>query len=189
MDKDRIIKRTQLKRSMLSILGKENDEDDDDESKKNETYDKTSLRDRHLKDYDEEIFDDQDFYNQLVRELIDRRSANVADPIELARKSIELNQLRLKNKKKVDTKASKGRKIRYNVHKPLVNFMAPIYRSQMPEETRYIGEIESFFLNFSLIKLFYVLIFIETSFSNHCLEINQKYPRPAQMDIHQIMLI
>lgn len=138
MDKDRIIRRTQLKRSMLSILGKE-DVDDESERKKteNDENDKSALRDRHLKDYDEEIFDDQDFYNQLVRELIDRRSANVVDPVELARKSIELNQLRAKNKKKVDTKASKGRKIRYNVHKPLVNFMAPIYRNQMPEETRF----------------------------------------------------
>lgn len=141
MDKDRIIKRTQLKRSMLSILGKEDNENENDESKKNEIEDKTSLRDRHLKDYDEEIFDDQDFYNQLVRELIDRRSSNVADPIELARKSIELNQLRAKNKKKVDTKASKGRKIRYNVHKSMVNFMAPIFRSQMPEETRLVVRV------------------------------------------------
>ena len=134
MDKDRIIRRTQLKRTMLNIVGKEEIEEDENKTDMN---DKTSLRDRHLKDYDEEIFDDQDFYNQLVRELLDRRSANLADPIELARKSIELNRLRAKSKKKVDTKASKGRKIRFNVHKPLVNFMAPIYRTQMPEETRY----------------------------------------------------
>lgn len=134
MDKERIIKRTQLKRTMLSIVGKEEDEND----VKAEDEDKTKLmRDRHLKDYDAEIFDDQDFYNQLVRELIDRRAANVADPIELARKSIEMNRLRAKtSKKKVDTKASKGRKIRYNVHKPMVNFMAPIHRNKMSDETR-----------------------------------------------------
>ena len=133
MDKERIIKRTQLKRTMLNIVGKE-----EEEKQEEEDDDKTKLlRDRHLKDYDAEIFDDQDFYNQLVRELIDRRAANVADPIELARKSIEMNRLRAKtSKKKVDTKASKGRKIRYNVHKPLVNFMAPIYRAKMSVETR-----------------------------------------------------
>lgn len=89
-----------------------------------------------MKDYDEEIFDDQDFYNQLMRELIDRQTSNVLDPVELARKSIELQNLRNKTKKKVDTKASKGRKIRYNVHKQLVNFMAPIYRTKMSEEAR-----------------------------------------------------
>lgn len=133
MDKDRIIKRTQLKRSMLNVIGKEEKVVKIDA----ETPDASSLfRDRHLKDYDEEIFDDQDFYNQLLRELIDRRTNNIADPVELARKSIELQKLKSKNKKKVDTKASKGRKIRFNVHKPLVNFMAPIYRNKMSEEAR-----------------------------------------------------
>jgi protein AATF/BFR2 len=94
------------------------------------------LNNRHVSDYDPEIFDDQDFYNQLMRELIDRKTSNVVDPVELSRKSIELQKLRSKNKKVVDTKASKGRKIKFNVHKPMVNFMAPIYRNQMPEEGR-----------------------------------------------------
>ncbi len=97
-----------------------------------------SLKERHLKDYDEEIFDDQDFYNQLLRELIERRTDSVSDPVELSRRAIELQKLRSQNKKKVDTKASKGRKIRFDVHKPMVNFMAPIYRVTMPEEARYV---------------------------------------------------
>jgi protein AATF/BFR2 len=33
---------------------------------------------------------------------------------------------RAKKKKNVDTKASKGRKIRYHVHEKLMNFMAPV---------------------------------------------------------------
>jgi len=89
-----------------------------------------------VSDYDQEIFDDQDFYNQLMRELIDRKTSNIVDPAELSRKSIELQKLRSKSKKVVDTKASKGRKIKFNIHKQMVNFMAPIYRNQLPEEGR-----------------------------------------------------
>jgi protein AATF/BFR2 len=130
LDKDRIIRRTQLKRSLFKICGKTAED-----STKNEENLET-LRDRHLKDYDEEIFDDQDFYNQLLRELIDRKTNAISDPIELSRRAIELQKLRTQSKKKVDTKASKGRKIRFHVHKPMVNFMAPMYRVSMPEEAR-----------------------------------------------------
>jgi protein AATF/BFR2 len=126
-DRERIIKRTQLKRTQLKICGKE-------ESQTPASYEEQ--RDRHLKDYDVEIFDDQDFYNQLLRELIDRKSSSITDPVELARKSIELQKLKSKNKKQVDTKASKGRKIRFDVHKPMINFMAPIYKCTVPEQTR-----------------------------------------------------
>ena len=132
MDKERLIKRTQLKRSVFEICGKTDTEND--EGKKS----LEDMKDRHLKDYDEEIFDDQDFYNQLMRELIDRQTSNVLDPVELSRKSIELQNLRNKNKKKVDTKASKGRKIKFDVHKPMVNFMAPIFKCQMSDDARYI---------------------------------------------------
>ena len=39
---------------------------------------------------------------------------------------MELHKLKVKTKKHVDTKASKGRKVRYNVHEKLVNFMVPV---------------------------------------------------------------
>ena len=59
-DKARLIKRTQLKRSAgCPILGQ---------------ADKDS-------DYNEEIFDDDDFYHQLLRELIERKTSGVTDPI------------------------------------------------------------------------------------------------------------
>lgn len=123
------MKRTQLKRGQYKICGKI-------ESNKEEEAVLIGSKDRHLKDYDVEIFDDQDFYNQLLRELIDRKTNNVSDPIELSRRAIELQKLRTKNKKKVDTKASKGRKIKFDIHKPLVNFMAPIFRTTMSQEAR-----------------------------------------------------
>jgi protein AATF/BFR2 len=129
VDRERLIKRTQLKRSLFNICGKSNAYEGAENVE--------DVNDRHLKDYDEEIFDDTDFYNQLLREVIDRKSSNISDPVELSRRAIELQKLRSK-KKNVDTKASKGRKIKFEVHKPLVNFMAPIHRNKMPEEARYI---------------------------------------------------
>jgi protein AATF/BFR2 len=122
-----------LKRSLFKICGK-NEEEEKKEEDRGMQFD--SLKDRHLKDYDAELFDDQDFYNQLLRELIERKTNSVSDPIELSRRAIELQKLRAQNKRKVDTKASKGRKIRFDVHKPMVNFMAPMYRVTMPEEAR-----------------------------------------------------
>lgn len=39
-------------------------------------------------------------------------------------------------KKQVDTKASKGRKVRYDIHQKLVNFMAPVDLSVTSNTTR-----------------------------------------------------
>lgn len=83
-----------------------------------------------------EIFDDSDFYHQLLRELIEYKS-NVGDnQSEIAQKFIELQKVRSKMKKKVETRASKGRKIRYNVHNKLVSFMPPKDSSEWTDEAR-----------------------------------------------------
>ncbi|CAF0774507.1 unnamed protein product [Didymodactylos carnosus] len=84
----------------------------------------------------DEIFDDGDFYHQLLREFIERKTASITDPLQISRHWAQLRKLRSKSKKKVDTKASKGRKIRYNVHKKLVNFMAPTDRSTFTEDAK-----------------------------------------------------
>lgn len=72
---------------------------------------------------DAECFDDSDFYHTLLRELIANKTAVTDDPHEMGRQWVELQRLRSKQKKKVDTKASKGRKIRYDVHETIVDFM------------------------------------------------------------------
>ena len=75
------------------------------------------------------IFNDDDFYQQLLREIIDKKMGNVdkTDPEAMGRQWAELQKLKIKTKKKaVDTKASKGRKIRYEVHSKLLGFMAPV---------------------------------------------------------------
>ncbi|CAG8445946.1 21917_t:CDS:10 [Dentiscutata erythropus] len=110
-DRERLIKRTQLKRNADKILGKAKSDA--------KTYDE------HLSNYDTEIFDDTDFYQQLLRELVESRMIDTDDPVALGLRWATLKQTKQK-KKNVDTKASKGRRLRYQVHEKLQNFMVPI---------------------------------------------------------------
>jgi len=75
---------------------------------------------------DKNYFDDSDFYHHLLRELIEKKTAASSDSAEVGRQWLQIQKLRAKLKKKVDTRASKGRKVRYDIHTKLVNFMAPI---------------------------------------------------------------
>ncbi|KIY52876.1 TRAUB-domain-containing protein, partial [Fistulina hepatica ATCC 64428] len=70
----------------------------------------------------DEIFDDTDFYQQLLRAVIDARGSGDAEGDQDWR----IAQKQRKTKKKVDTKASKGRKVRYQVHEKIQNFMVPV---------------------------------------------------------------
>jgi len=71
-------------------------------------------------DMDVEMFDDTDFYQRLLRDIIDARGNGVGgmDDWTVTQKQ--------KKAKKVDTKASKGRKLRYEVHEKLQNFMVSV---------------------------------------------------------------
>lgn len=72
-------------------------------------------------------FDDSIFYQSLLRDLITSRSAtsSVANNLSGALLPHKLHPSgNRENKKIIDTKASKGRKIRYTVHEKLQNFMA-----------------------------------------------------------------
>ncbi|KAI4488671.1 hypothetical protein M0802_011379 [Mischocyttarus mexicanus] len=97
-DKAKLLKMTQLKRSEYNVIGKSVTASNDDN--------------KPIEEYDPEIYDDDDFYSQLLKDLIE-------DKMERERRKI-------KKERKVDTKASKGRRVRYNVHNKLVNYMAPI---------------------------------------------------------------
>lgn len=70
-----------------------------------------------------EIFDDADFYHQLLRDVIDSRGASHVEGKEWVRRQ---QSLKAKRKKTVDTRSSKGRKLRYEVHEKLQNFMVPV---------------------------------------------------------------
>ncbi|KAH7397161.1 traub transciption factor family protein [Pyrenochaeta sp. MPI-SDFR-AT-0127] len=87
---------------------------------------------------DPAIYDDADFYGLLLKELLEQRSADINSngaaefvvqaPWQVAREA--------KTKKVVDTKASKGRRLRYTVQEKLQNFMAPEERGDWGERQR-----------------------------------------------------
>jgi protein AATF/BFR2 len=87
---------------------------------------------------DPTIYDDADFYGLMLKELLEQRSADNANggtaefvvqaPWQIAREA--------KTKKVVDTKASKGRRLRYTVQEKLQNFMAPEERGDWGERQR-----------------------------------------------------
>ncbi|KAM4574288.1 protein AATF [Fundulus diaphanus] len=140
MDRERLLRRTQTRRSEYRVLGKIETPAvaPQDVLAEGEDGAHPLKANAHLKDLDEDIFDDDDFYHQLLRELIERKTS-VADPndqVAMGRQWLAIQKLRSKIKKKVDTKASKGRKVRFHVHSKLVNFMAPVDHSSMSDEAR-----------------------------------------------------
>ncbi|VVC41243.1 Apoptosis-antagonizing transcription factor, C-terminal,AATF leucine zipper-containing domain [Cinara cedri] len=114
-DKNRLIERTQTKRSKYDIVG-------DPETIK--------------MDIDPEIFDDDDFYHKLLRDYIEKKSADVTHPNQLGKQWLQLQKLRSKMKRKIDTRSTKGRKLRYTVHTKLINFMAPNDQLSWSEEAK-----------------------------------------------------
>lgn len=86
---------------------------------------------------DEPIYDDTAFYQTLLRELVEQRMSSDSITNGLDTLHIQLpSRLSLhpvtgmrndKNKRRgaVDTRATKGRKMKYDVHEKLQNFMAP----------------------------------------------------------------
>ncbi|RLV97110.1 hypothetical protein DV515_00012160 [Chloebia gouldiae] len=137
LDRERLLRRTQTRRSLYSVLGKREQQPAPAPPDSSEVL-PPSDSNRHLKDIDEEIFDDDDFYHQLLRELIERKTASLDpnDQVAMGRQWLAIQKLRSKIKKKVDRKASKGRRIRYHVHSKLVSFMAPIDLCTMNDDAR-----------------------------------------------------
>ncbi|XP_017041421.1 protein Aatf [Drosophila ficusphila] len=82
------------------------------------------------------IYDDSDFYHQQLRELIEYKASTSSNMSEITKQFVELQKLRQKMKKKVDTRASKGRKLRYVVHNKLINFMAPNETSDWTDSSK-----------------------------------------------------
>ncbi|KAA0716494.1 Protein AATF [Triplophysa tibetana] len=141
MDKERLVRRTQTRRSQYRVLGKPEPiaaEIEVTAITEGEAAEQALKANLHLKDLDEEIFDDDDFYHQLLRELIERKTSAVDpnDQVAMGRQWLAIQKLRSRIKKKVDTKASKGRKIRFHVHSKLINFMAPLDNSSMRDDAR-----------------------------------------------------
>jgi protein AATF/BFR2 len=84
-------------------------------------------RDQKLSE-DPNIYDDGNFYQLLLKELVDQRRVESLNVPAAAANGNALQWTAVKEaktKKIVDTKASKGRKMRFTVHEKLQNFMAP----------------------------------------------------------------
>lgn len=108
-DPSRMIKQMQLRRSALNIFGSVPEADN--KPKEVETH----------SDGDPELLDDSEFYQQLLKEFFE-----TVDPSSSEKALYALKRMQPKKRKIVDRRASKSRKIRYNVHEKIVNFMAPL---------------------------------------------------------------
>ncbi len=89
-------------------------------------------------EYDKEIFNDTDFYNFLLKEFLLNNEKEIdennyeekIDENGLVEGRYDLTMRYILNrntkiKKNVDTKATKNRKIRYDKHEEIINFMVP----------------------------------------------------------------
>ncbi|KAI0489136.1 hypothetical protein KFK09_028978 [Dendrobium nobile] len=108
-DPNRMIKRMQLRGSSVGVFGKVP-----------VVLEKTTEEDGNF-DGDPELLDDSEFYQQLLKEFFES-----CDPTSSESAFYALKKLQPKKRKIVDRRASKSRKIRYNVHEKIVNFMAPV---------------------------------------------------------------
>ena len=106
---------------------------------------KRARRESSNQDAPEPIYDDTIFYQSLLRDLVEQRmateSAGGRDALHIelpSRPSIHpvTGMRNDKNRKEVDTRASKGRKMRYDVHEKLQNFMAPEDRGSWTDRAR-----------------------------------------------------
>ncbi|EGR30148.1 hypothetical protein IMG5_140270 [Ichthyophthirius multifiliis] len=110
---DKMLYKSQLKRNSFRILGEN----------------ASNIQ----RDIDEEIYDDNDFYNELLKEYMTEIEENKEvgqDGLLFDSTRLYLLDRKLKQQEKklktVDRKTSKARKIRYDVHQKLVNFMNPV---------------------------------------------------------------
>lgn len=102
-----------------------------------EVSDRSSKRARHASSGEttEPIYDDTIFYQTLLRELVEQRMSS-SEAMSGGLDSLQQLPSRLpihpvtgmrndKVKRDIDTRASKGRKMKFNVHEKLQNFMVP----------------------------------------------------------------
>lgn len=113
LNSDRLIKRTQVPRSCAPIQAAKKVAED------------------------ASIYDDADFYQLLLKELIDQRTtdAGAGSSSNGNVPTVRWTAIKeAKTRKQVDRRASKGRKLRFTVHEKLQNFMAPEDRRSWEEE-------------------------------------------------------
>lgn len=125
-NREELRRKTQLHKGGYVIVGGQTETGDVAHSQQKTVYESNhdGQSDPTHQLYVENIYDDTDFYHTQLRELIEFKANAAQNTGEMNKQFIELQKLRKKIKKVVDTRASKGRKIRYAVHNKMVNFMA-----------------------------------------------------------------
>ena len=120
-DSERLVKRLRTRRAPVSVFGEE-----------------SPATPPVGPVVDPETLDDGDFYQQLLHELLQSQLSTdeFAEPGQLAKHWAALREYKQRSKPKVDTRASKGRKIRYDVHPKLVSFVVPTPRKGVWHESR-----------------------------------------------------
>jgi protein AATF/BFR2 len=85
---------------------------------------------RNRSNEDEEIYNDGDFYAYLLKEFISSKENEVKTDASGNRYDLTLQYLMNRNKdkksKNVDSKATKNRKLRFDKHEKIINFMVPL---------------------------------------------------------------
>ncbi|XP_055900075.1 protein AATF-like [Biomphalaria glabrata] len=144
-NRERLVKRLHQQRSLYKILGQQEQVNEVKTKDEAEVEDWDDEQDIELKlkhknkqelALNTEIVDDCDFYHVCLRDLIEMKQNEETDPVTASKQWLEIQRLRNKQKRKVDTKASKGRKIRYNVKEKLKNFMTPFDKSLWSDEQK-----------------------------------------------------
>ncbi len=94
-------------------------------------------------DEDPNIYDDADFYQLLLKELVEQRSTDTTAPGASVTTVRWAAIKETKTRKQVDRRASKGRKLRFTVHEKLQNFMAPEDRRTWEEDAidKFVGTL------------------------------------------------
>ncbi|KAG0645865.1 bfr2 [Hyphodiscus hymeniophilus] len=93
---------------------------------------------------DSNLFDDTKFYKTLLNNFVDQRRMDAVPAGGQNGGPAQFTVVKeAKMRKKVDTKASKGRKMRFTVHEKLQNFMAPEDRGSWEPEAivRFFGTL------------------------------------------------
>lgn len=108
-----------------------------------------------------EIFDDADFYQLLLKTLVDRRMVDGGVGAGAGAITWTTAMRDSKKKKVVDTKASKGRKLRYQVQEKIQNFMAPLENNTWHEQQIEYDPLFLFLRPLLTQILIYLLLFSE----------------------------
>lgn len=141
-DMDRLVKRTRLNRRKITPLGHDYYEEhfengngaDDEQNDAEENPDVPKIAQSRQLNVQElaTIFDDEDFYRVLLNDLVDKK-IQLNDPtsgVQFAMRGAASTKL----KKNVDNKASKGRRLRYEVQEPIANFETPLDHFKWSDE-------------------------------------------------------